>query len=82
MFVTSLAAFFVGRMTVQSPNTSRDVQGKASAQNAEQAAPTAQTDDESDDDQLQQFTDSREECKLILVVRTDLGMTKGTWLQQ
>lgn len=23
--------------------------------------------------------DSNEECKLVLVVRTDLGMTKGTW---
>jgi PTH2 family peptidyl-tRNA hydrolase len=24
--------------------------------------------------------DSSEECKLVLVVRTDLGMTKGSWL--
>ena len=27
--------------------------------------------------ELKSFADSREECKLVLVVRTDLGMTKG-----
>lgn len=27
--------------------------------------------------QLNGFTDRKEECKLVLVVRTDLGMTKG-----
>lgn len=37
-------------------------------------------DDESEDEtqgELKSFTDNKEECKLILVVRTDLGMTKG-----
>lgn len=28
--------------------------------------------------ELQKFPESREECKLVLVVRTDLGMTKGS----
>lgn len=41
-----------------------------------------QTDDSlSDDDEVQQpksFRGLTEECKLILVVRTDLGMTKGS----
>lgn len=27
--------------------------------------------------ELQTFAEGREECKLVLVVRTDLGMTKG-----
>lgn len=27
--------------------------------------------------ELKSFSDSREECKLVLVVRTDLGMGKG-----
>lgn len=27
--------------------------------------------------ELKSFSDTREECKLVLVVRTDLGMTKG-----
>ena len=43
-------------------------------------------DDESEDEELGQeqegelkaFEGNREECKLILVVRTDLGMGKGT----
>lgn len=37
-------------------------------------------DDESEDEnqgELKAFVDNKEECKLILVVRTDLGMTKG-----
>ena len=36
-------------------------------------------DDELGDTQqeLDNFTGSTEECKLVLVVRTDLGMTKG-----
>jgi PTH2 family peptidyl-tRNA hydrolase len=38
------------------------------------------TEDESDDDNDSapaEFPNSPEECKLVLVVRTDLGMTKG-----
>lgn len=37
-----------------------------------------------DDDvqgELKSFPDSHEECKLVLVVRTDLGMTKGKCTQ-
>lgn len=36
--------------------------------------------DESEDEnqgELKAFADNKEDCKLILVVRTDLGMTKG-----
>lgn len=33
--------------------------------------------DDHDDQELNGFDDSAEECKLVLVVRTDLGMTKG-----
>lgn len=33
--------------------------------------------DEDDDQPLSNFSGSAEECKLVLVVRTDLGMTKG-----
>jgi hypothetical protein len=31
-----------------------------------------------DGQELKSFTGNNEECKLVLVVRTDLGMTKGT----
>lgn len=41
-------------------------------------AESASEDDEGlDDQELKGFEDSNEECKLVLVVRTDLGMTKG-----
>jgi hypothetical protein len=30
---------------------------------------------------LKTFEGGNEECKLVLVVRTDLGMTKGEWLR-
>jgi hypothetical protein len=36
-------------------------------------------DDSEDDQEINGFEDSTEECKLVLVVRTDLGMTKGTY---
>ena len=49
------------------------------------AAPERKThvedsEDESDEDDSapNDFSASNEECKLVLVVRTDLGMTKGT----
>jgi hypothetical protein len=32
---------------------------------------------DSDDGELAEFPGNHEECKLVLVVRTDLGMTKG-----
>ncbi|KAI4746436.1 PTH2-domain-containing protein, partial [Aureobasidium sp. EXF-8845] len=34
-------------------------------------------EDSEDDQEINGFEDSTEECKLVLVVRTDLGMTKG-----
>jgi len=37
--------------------------------------------DEEDQGELKNFADNKEECKLILVVRTDLGMTKGIFLR-
>ncbi len=42
------------------------------------------SESESEDEQhgLETFDESREECKLVLVVRTDLGMTKGKMAAQ
>lgn len=39
----------------------------------------SETDESDDDQEVSTFEDSSEECKLVLVVRTDLGMTKGTY---
>jgi PTH2 family peptidyl-tRNA hydrolase len=38
------------------------------------------SDDEDDDSTPAEFPGNKEECKMVLVVRTDLGMTKGTSL--
>lgn len=38
------------------------------------------SDDEDDDSVPAEHKDHQEECKMVLVVRTDLGMTKGTHL--
>jgi PTH2 family peptidyl-tRNA hydrolase len=35
-------------------------------------------DEEEDDSVPAEYNDHKEECKMVLVVRTDLGMTKGT----
>ncbi|KZF19941.1 PTH2-domain-containing protein [Xylona heveae TC161] len=40
----------------------------------EESSDEEELDDNGD---IQNFTSSKEECKLVLVVRTDLGMTKG-----
>ena len=36
-----------------------------------------ESDDEEDIGELKDFSDTKEEVKLVLVIRTDLGMTKG-----
>ena len=46
---------------------------------AESADGDEEDDDVQDLGELKSFAGSSEECKLVLVVRTDLGMTKGMW---
>jgi PTH2 family peptidyl-tRNA hydrolase len=55
----------------------------APAQRDEKAAEdsdesSGEDSDDDDDTAPADFKGSNEECKLVLVVRTDLGMTKGT----
>ncbi|KAF1991401.1 PTH2-domain-containing protein [Aulographum hederae CBS 113979] len=48
--------------------------------NTPEKAPASESEDEdseSEDEKHDAFASSHEECKLVLVVRTDLGMTKG-----
>lgn len=49
---------------------------------AKEVVPTTTDSDWEEEDQgeLAEFSGINEECKLVLVVRTDLGMTKGTWI--
>lgn len=39
-----------------------------------------ESSDEEDDSIPAEFPGHKEECKMVLVVRTDLGMTKGTFV--
>lgn len=42
-------------------------------------APESDSSDEDDDSKPNEFPGHADDCKLVLVVRTDLGMTKGTF---
>ncbi|KAK1063233.1 hypothetical protein LTR12_017487 [Friedmanniomyces endolithicus] len=61
--------------------TTRPAAGAATEESDISEAESASHSDEDDDVQdlgeLKSFADSAEECKLVLVVRTDLGMGKG-----
>jgi hypothetical protein len=70
----TIAGFFLGRATA--PSSPQLSQTSPSRDNE---ALEIDSDEEGLDD-LQTFSDKREEYKLALVVRTDLGMTKGTTL--
>ncbi|KAF2151775.1 PTH2-domain-containing protein [Myriangium duriaei CBS 260.36] len=74
--IAGLSGYFIGQAA------SIGVFGKPKARDpAGVAAPAAGDSDLSDDEddvlELQGFSDKNEPCKLVLVVRTDLGMTKG-----
>ncbi|KAK0255569.1 hypothetical protein LTR48_003354 [Friedmanniomyces endolithicus] len=61
--------------------TTRPAAGAATEESdvsdAESASHSDKDDDVQDLGELKSFADSAEECKLVLVVRTDLGMGKG-----
>jgi len=67
--------------------TTRPAAGAAAKESdVSDAESAAHSDDEDDNVQdlgeLKSFADSAEECKLVLVVRTDLGMGKGMWRER
>lgn len=68
----TLAGFVLGRATA--PATLGFSQSNHISKNAGR-----DSDSEDEDQDLSAFTESVEECKLVLVVRTDLGMTKGSF---
>lgn len=50
---------------------------KASGEDSEETESDEDWEVGQEQGDINSFTDSNEECKLVLVVRTDLGMTKG-----
>jgi len=87
--VTALAAgiiigLAIGRITAPSSRQHPRATTSTSAKSISKRKLKGSTENESSDDEsghseeLQDFTNISEECKLVLVVRTDLGMGKGT----
>ncbi|OCL12522.1 peptidyl-tRNA hydrolase 2 [Glonium stellatum] len=67
----SAIGFFGGSRRKQLDSSKRNVDGSDSSSDGE-------VEQEKEDGQeLESFAGSNEECKLVLVARTDLGMTKG-----
>jgi PTH2 family peptidyl-tRNA hydrolase len=74
----AIAGFFLGRFSAVAPSSPSSSPAPSSKQSKEAASEDDyEADSEDDQAELGSFASSREECKLVLVVRTDLGMTKG-----
>jgi PTH2 family peptidyl-tRNA hydrolase len=71
----SLGLFGGSPLSVSAPSE-RDE--KAAQDSDESSGEDSDDDDDDDNTAPADFKGSNEECKLVLVVRTDLGMTKGT----
>ncbi|KAF2093180.1 PTH2-domain-containing protein [Rhizodiscina lignyota] len=72
--IAGLFGYFIGQFSTLGPVTNKHAG----------AGPVPHPDDSSEDEEeeeekseLSEFSGNNEECKLVLVVRTDLGMTKG-----
>jgi hypothetical protein len=87
--VAGLAGYFLGTaksIGVFGSNAQQRVvsstqheKGHDGSESEDDNASDSDLDDSEDDQEINGFEDSTEECKLVLVVRTDLGMTKGTY---
>jgi len=83
--ISGLAGYFLGQASSigvfaknSSPSPSAAQAGVKDQDDSEQDASEEDGDeDEEDDQEIKSFANYNEECKLVLVVRTDLGMTKG-----
>lgn len=79
--VAGLGGFFLGQVsTLGIGGASKRKAGTTGDKELEESSDEedAEGEDEEDDKQeLGDFSTGNEECKLVLVVRTDLGMTKG-----
>jgi hypothetical protein len=74
LLVGTIAGFFLGRLTAPTVIAAK-IKGHSKEEKAEEVELES---DSEDDGEVKDFGPSNEEYKLILVVRTDLGMTKGS----
>src|ERR1700753_1215974 len=74
LFIGTLAGFFLGRLTAPADNFAASIHSRGSGKNLDN---DLEDSDNEGEDALNDFKGRNEEYKLVLVVRTDLGMTKG-----
>jgi PTH2 family peptidyl-tRNA hydrolase len=83
LIVGALAGFFIGRFTASRSSTPTSTSDGTTTSVPSQKKPLeddyeSESSEEEEQGELSDFKGHRnEECKLVLVVRTDLGMTKG-----
>lgn len=80
--VAGLAGYFLGQaQSIGVFSSSKPISSTAAESDLSDAESASDEEEDEEDDEikgLEGFEDSDEECKLVLVVRTDLGMTKGS----
>ena len=83
--VSGLAGYYISQARsiglFGGPPPNRNSTMRSGREGQDEESDLSDTDPESGDDfgELKTFPDSSEECKLVLVVRTDLGMGKGKY---
>ncbi|GAB7344592.1 hypothetical protein MBLNU457_3087t1 [Dothideomycetes sp. NU457] len=81
--ISGLAGYFLGQASsigVFAKNPSDSAAARVEKDGHDQGpheSEEAGDEEDEDDQEIKSFADHNEECKLVLVVRTDLGMTKG-----
>jgi len=79
--LAGLTGYFLGQASsigVFGASSSSPINEKAQVNDPDDPDDEEEVDDDDDHQQdIASFDDLKEECKLVLVVRTDLGMTKG-----
>jgi hypothetical protein len=75
LLVGAVTGFFLGRASITQQSSAPVRTGPIELLESDESE--SELESESDTEIAQSSTNPREECKLVLVVRTDLGMTKG-----
>ena len=75
--IAGLAGYFVGQASSIGLFAGGEQEKLVTQDNASNDTDEEDSDEEDAGQELKGFADRNEECKLVLVVRTDLGMTKG-----
>jgi len=77
--IAGILGFFLGQGSALGIFGGADASRQSQASRKARVSDSEESEDEDDGpiEGLNDYEDKNEECKLVLVVRTDLGMTKG-----